>query len=387
MQLIFDTNVIRDNWFLKGPSMTVIEKFITLGKCKLIVPEIVILEAANLFRKEVTIHVKAVKKLNSLISREDVVTPSRDIEQICKDYEETLNKRLDELQVERLSYTEIPHKEIVSRALACRKPFRESDKGYRDTLLWEGVIKVANSDCTTFFITNDREDFASKSNEGQLHPDLVEDLSARGLPTESVCLCVGIKQFLNDHLLPYLQQVAGEAMEDLKAGKYKSFSIREWFIENHDQFITQLNEDVDSLYAWPQELENPELSYIEDPEDIRVGDVFSLEKDTVYIDAIAFADVTFDVFIFKPDYYVVHDKYPLDIQDGDWNDDYMWAQLTLYVPIKFSMTFNILSEQIEEFEVNGFEETFGWCKFCGAPVLNDAAETCYKCGKSLFSAK
>ena len=58
--------------------------------------------------------------------------------------------------------------------------------------------------------------------------------------------------------------------------------------------------------------------------------------------------------------------------------------MTLNLPIKFSLVFNIVNEQIEEFEVNGFEETFGWCKSCGAAITSDAAESCSKCGKDFF---
>ena len=386
MQVVLDTNIIRADWFLKSPSMVVIEKLITLGKCKLYVPEIVILETLNLYEKVVNAYAESVKKLNTLIAKKEYAVPYPDIEKICKDYEMILNERLNALKVQRLSYEGIPHQDVITRALACRKPFRESDKGYRDTLIWEGILRLANANCLTFFITNDRKDFASKAGGQQLHPDLVVDLVAKGLPAETVKLYPDVKRFVDEHISPYLQRLAGEVMESLKTGKYKSFSMQDWFIEIREQFIARLNEDAQSLFSWYGELENPEVSYVEDPEEIIVEDVYRLDEETVYLDAKAFADVTFDVFIFKPDYHWIYDKYPLDILSADWNEDFMWAQLTLYVPIRFSMIFNILSEQVEEFEVNGFEETFGWCKSCGAAVLSDAAQTCYRCGKSLFTA-
>lgn len=52
IQIVFDANVIFTNWHLNGPSMVLIEKLIASGECKLIVPEIVILEARNLSREK-----------------------------------------------------------------------------------------------------------------------------------------------------------------------------------------------------------------------------------------------------------------------------------------------------------------------------------------------
>lgn len=82
---------------------------------------------------------------------------------------------------------------------------------------------------------------------------------------------------------------------------------------------------------------------------------------------------------------MIEDDYPLlDVQDCDWNEYYAWAQMTLSLPIRISIVFDVLRERVEEFEVDGFDEIFGWCKFCGAAILSDAAEACYKCGKPFF---
>jgi hypothetical protein len=348
----------------------------------------VVLETKNLFRKEVEKYVTSVKKLGNLVPSIANSVSIPDIEEICNKYEEALNLRLAELDVEILTHADIPHTNIVSRVLASRKPFRESGKGYRDALLWEVILrKVANSTQTTFFITNNHEDFGHKKDkEGQLHSHLVEDLTAAGHPPDCVHLYTNLKIFVDKEIAPHLEQLEyiTEAIENLRQGEYRSFSIFNWFIESRDKFINSANNWIAPLLSNYPGLESPEVSYIEAPEEVRVEDVLTFEDDKVYVDAVALAEVIVDVFIFKPDYYWLSDRYPLGIMDDDWNEHYMWAQITLQLPINFSLVFNITDEQVEEFEVNPVEDLFGWCSSCGAAILSDAAETCSRCGKSLI---
>lgn len=385
IQIVFDANVIFANWHLNGPSMVLIEKLIASGECRLIVPEIVILEARNLYKEKISELIQEIKKFNGLVGAEySIEVP--DIEQICKDYETKLDNRLTVLNADRPTFSDIPQTSIVSRALARKRPFHESDRGLKDALIWECILKVANSDNTTFFVSKNWKDFCSKGSIEQLHSDLLEDLKAKRLPGNCVCICPDIKGLVDSHLLSHLEKVVNDATKQLEQGQYKSFSIRQWFIDNREHIETLLNRDGDfgTVFHGYRELEDPSVSYIENPDEITIEEVFALEDDKVYIDAKAFADVIFDVFIFKPDYYIIEDEYPLEVQDSDWNEYYVWAQLTIHIPIKFSMIFNVLGVKVEEFEVNGFEEIFGWCKFCGAAILSDAAEGCYKCGKSFF---
>jgi len=363
--------------------MVLIEKLIASGECKLMVPEIVILETRNLYKERISELIQEIKKFNGLIGAEySIEVP--DIDQICKDYESKLDNRLTTLSADRLIFSDIPQITIVLRALARKRPFHKSDRGFRDALIWECILKVANSGNTTFFVSENTKDFCSKGSIDQLHPDLLEDLEAKQLPGNCVCICHDIKGLVDSHLLSHLEKIINDATKQLEQGQYKSFSIRQWFIDNREHVETLLNRDGDfgTVLHGCHELEDLSISYIEDPDEITIVEVFALEDDKVYVDAKAFADVIFDAFIFKPDYYIIEDGYPLEVQDSDWNEDYVWAQLTIHIPIKFSMIFNVLVANVEEFEVNGFEETFGWCKFCGAAILSDAAEGCYKCGTS-----
>ena len=52
MNIVFDTNVIFGDWYLNGPNMVLIETFIKSQKLKLFIPEIVVQETKNRYRKE-----------------------------------------------------------------------------------------------------------------------------------------------------------------------------------------------------------------------------------------------------------------------------------------------------------------------------------------------
>jgi len=383
-QVVLDANIIRENWLLNGPSMSVLGKFIDSNRCKLFIPDVVRLEVNKLFREEAKNCIRNVgelKKLN-IIADADIQVP--ELMQLCEAYQQRMNERLEGLRAEVIQYNHITHQQILTRADQGRKPFRASDKGYKDTLIWEGVLSIATQASRTCFITQNYRDFR-ESKEGPLHPDLLRDVRDQGLPEDSIVICNSIKQFVDLYLSSYLNKLAGEVLDSLKTGQYGKFNIVYWFMENRDSIIEAVDKDAGTILSHEHYFEDINVSYIEDPERIEVGEAFDIENEQVYFDITLFADTTFDFYIYKSDLYAIEDDYPLlDVQDYDWNEYYAWAQMTLLVPIRISIVFDVLQESVEEFEVNGFDEIFGWCDACGAAVINDAAESCYKCGKPLF---
>ncbi|KLN73004.1 hypothetical protein ABM90_04000 [Rhodococcus erythropolis] len=73
------------------------------------------------------------------------------------------------------------HDVLVEWSLSEHPPFDETDKGYRDALIWESVKVVAagspaNSEIV--FVTNDKDFCGSDGDSGALHQDLIADLES-----------------------------------------------------------------------------------------------------------------------------------------------------------------------------------------------------------------
>jgi len=82
-EVVIDTNVIFKNWYLDGPSMAVIERLIASGQCKLIVPEIVLLEVQNLYTEKMGELIGSIKKVNGLIRDKRHAVKVPDIKAVC----------------------------------------------------------------------------------------------------------------------------------------------------------------------------------------------------------------------------------------------------------------------------------------------------------------
>lgn len=82
----------------------------------------------------------------------------------------------------------VTHSELVERVLARRRPFNESETGYRDALIWYTTLEQASGGRSILLSANTK-DFARKTPEGhRLADDLIDDLVDRGLEPHQVTL-------------------------------------------------------------------------------------------------------------------------------------------------------------------------------------------------------
>lgn len=76
------------------------------------------------------------------------------------------------------SVPDVGHAELVRRSLERRPPFDQSDRGYRDALLWHTVLDLLREGTSVVLATNDARAFSSGKDECQLHPLLVHEAEA-----------------------------------------------------------------------------------------------------------------------------------------------------------------------------------------------------------------
>ncbi len=92
----------------------------------------------------------------------------------------------------------VSHTEIVERILAKRRPFNESERGYRDALIWYSTLECA-AESDTILLTANTKDFASRGtgdDEHVLAEDLQADVADRQWPPTRVTLVASTSRLL-----------------------------------------------------------------------------------------------------------------------------------------------------------------------------------------------
>jgi hypothetical protein len=101
-------------------------------------------------------------------------------------------------------YPTVSHQDVVARALTRRRPFRESGKGYRDSLLWYTILECLQTDrMPVALVSANSADFG----ELELHTDLSHDLDALGLDRGHVRLFGTLEKLNHALILPVLERL------------------------------------------------------------------------------------------------------------------------------------------------------------------------------------
>jgi hypothetical protein len=393
LRVVLDTNTIYGRRYrLDGPHIAILERAIVLGRLVLIVPQIVLEETENKYREDVS---KLQQTISAEVEKLNVLLPP---ERRCKfgplefdaavaDFAERFRKRLTELQAQHPAYSDISHEDVVRRDLERRRPFQESGRGYRDSLIWETVLRKVASDRLTVLLTENTKDFCAK--DGNLHPHLVKDLEARGLRSDAMKVCTTLEAFVDQYLKPLLP-TNGEILMLIQSDRYRPFSFQEFFATNRDAIRKQLNKQSERIASCIHaDLENLEVVYQEDPSTVQIVEAYELDSERLFLAYDIVADINLEFFVFKSDYYSMSDEIQIDIRDIDWNEHYIWAGKDVTLPLRFSLELRLgkgSSDTVESFDVE-VREFYGWCWSCSAPIQSDAAESCSKCGANLLAPR
>lgn len=382
MNIVFDTNIIFKDWYLRGPNISLLEKFITLSNSILFIPKIVIEETINRYKETIDMKVQSIQSLNGLQPSSINKIQNLDVRKIVDSYSKEFLARLNELKVIQPEYSNIPHKKVVARDLARKRPFQKSGKGYRDSLLWENILnQIASSQTKTFFISNNHTDFCNKDSK-ILHDNLKEDLQEKGLYPDNVEICLNLDDFLNKYVKPDLISLK-EAIPELLEGFHGNFDLHFWFVENKDSFKDSIQHSLNNPTYGIIDFDDLSVAYIEDPDELKVDDVYEIDIDHVYIEVFALTDIVLDVFVFKSDFILLEEKYDLKIWDNDWNEHYIYATTLLKLPLDIKLELDIKNDIVQDYEIS-LCEYYGHCRHCFKPIMSDTAEVCPYCGKNLF---
>lgn len=194
--LVIDTNLIYTDRRLKSSVWTALGGTVSAGEVDVAVPEIVVRESARhaeqdvkVARKAIQDAVKAVEKhrdaarldlpgLSSLPSIREL----RDVEEITGEQARAeFRDRLMSLGFHVLPIPVVPHDLLVDWSLRSHRPFDETDKGYRDALIWFTFITAAQENLGRFvvYVSNDNDCLQKK--EAVPHDELADQLEKLGI--------------------------------------------------------------------------------------------------------------------------------------------------------------------------------------------------------------
>lgn len=355
MNLVFDTNIIHKDFYLKGPRITKLCSAADNLGYKLMVPDVVIDEMVNQYRKKMLQHLSGYSEVLSMLSHIKGIDNRFNSDGFLKDkvseYESFLRKRIKELGITVIDYPKVDLKTLVSKELNVKKPYREyKDEiiGYRDSLIWESVKSVCKlpqaliEDTQIEFLTENTRDFAGT--DKKLHSDLVLELSNAGFAENCVTLVPNVEEFFKNRIDPELEELEQIKDSILKSGKFNRFNASEELSKalNQDYINVVINEsDFDSgerCYL-PRYIEDPTINFVNEPvlNDVSVR---QLSDQTVLVEIMAKVSIDMDYFIYKPDYCICDDEQNTFIIDDDWNDYYMLCEgsAIIYATVSFHTT-------------------------------------------------
>ncbi|MFE2326679.1 PIN domain-containing protein [Streptomyces sp. NPDC059385] len=323
------------------------------------VPEVVVQESIRHFARSLE---EAVGKMRtglapvrSLRLDVDLLPPHKELEEAVRrkadGFGERLRMKLLHAGVRILELPEISHGELLSRAIAEKKPFRlkaqdpekKGPDGYRDALIWASVAEAAAgfaSDETLIIVTNNHKDFCDENGE-ELAKDLLNDLPDPH-PT--------VKRFSTlDDMLKYLPEPPPPADP---ASTSLVDSIRDAVLERCEQLYgSSLDEGYDERSYGPSlgsvhlpgAMQNPTFQSIDPDMESFSWELYDrIDEDTLLATARINADITLDGFADKGSY-----GSELEVHEFDWNSHMSWVYVERSVQLTFNLTIDAKNEDVD----------------------------------------
>ena len=295
---------------------------------KVYLPKVALEEIAAKYERELAKNAKkagqSLSRLSRLLDR-SLGSPVEEFDSTeeTKSFREGLLTHLRMTESLIIDYPDTLHETLVKRATSRKRPFDDNGSGYRDAIIWESVLELATQvEGPIVLVTKDKDFREGSSN---LHGDLIKDLERLGLPEDKVILATDLAALVDQHVRPNLGTVPWEGpLQFLAQGGI-----------NLEDSIGLILQDACSGKEWeppelgiPWEYESPTLDMVEGVSGLTVLDIRQLDSSQVLVKVEADVNGSFGVFVYKPDWYISDDP-KLTVVDSDWNDHYVWAEITL----------------------------------------------------------
>jgi predicted nucleic acid-binding protein len=282
VKLVLDANVLSSDFYLAGPSFTVIANEIADGDLEVVVPEVAVIETIGNFRRSIADAHEALKRFEGKWNR--LLPESSKLDQfdtylddLAAAYEDTLREKLKMLGAHVQPIPKVDHELLVQRAADRRRPCDSNGNGYRDSLVWETILEVAQEGDDIVFVTSDTDFTLEAEGERSLHPDLLADLEAADVEAE-----VTIVADLHTAIRQYL--VHGEAEIGDLAQQVRLELLNDW-LQDAALYEAALQAKVDpEASGLLRSTTGAEIEYVEDVSDVTDYSLLRKLGDSVLIE-------------------------------------------------------------------------------------------------------
>lgn len=328
MRIVFDSSVMYDDLRFVLPYSRLLLQASRAEEIRVVVPEVVVLEAEKRFREKVEKHVRAAEKsrreLLDLGVESDIDVA--DVDAATTAYAAELRRALAGANVRVPGPPAVSHMDVAKRAIARTQPFSGGGSGYQDTLIWLQVVEEARED-DVVFLTRDMDDFGDGN--GQLAPDLVADLEAAGIPAERVKLSPTTTEAVRAHLGPSITSVtrARAAVDDPDFRDHLLEAVAEQLLYE-EITVPQEDEELRRL-----DVREGEVDSVETLDDLEVDDAQELEGGTLAFNFGGVATAEISIYPLKYEAYGA-DLDEVTVHDWDWNEWVVHASKTVELSVE-----------------------------------------------------
>jgi hypothetical protein len=361
LDIIIDTNSIYEDLKLTGAKVRTLCETAKITGDTVYLPRIVIDEAKNKYlerlntaKSQIDKELAGIKRLTGNIDYKttyDHVNIKVEVESASKIFDDQVKK----LEIEILPYPKTSHEVLAIKAVNKQKPFSESGKGYRDALIWENIKSLIRpskkliEEPQVILITANHKDFCE--NGITLHSDLRKEILKLNAPENSVEIISDFETFIKKYCNPKLK-ILNKLKQEFQEGKHKKLNVRNKVEHLVFSFLEHRQIDSDVL-EFRQEFENPSVDSIHEDYKFNIDEVRQLSEKEILINGTVEVTCTFDVFIYKSDYYIMEEDETLSIWNYDWNDHYVAGNIDQKITLKVYLIIDTAFYDIasSEFEI------------------------------------
>ena len=147
--VVLDINVLVQH-MAPSSALRLIGREVAAKRMRLVVPEVVVLETVNRRVENLVAAVEkarsAIRALRRLDGGPDLAEPEVNLASFRDQADHELRSLISRLGGDVVPIPTSAHVDLVQRSLSRQQPFDKTDRGYRDTLIWESVRSLIGQD-------------------------------------------------------------------------------------------------------------------------------------------------------------------------------------------------------------------------------------------------